>query len=183
MSEKKKRKFEQQVSIYEDDVYRIIRSVFDDHYTAQDLSQTVMERAWKGFHQLRSPKRSKKWVKGITRNTLREYMRKKKTYLSHVDIQFIEDIEKSGQLKAIEADLVDMIIRTEDKKRINAAMRSLHPTLQKIISEHLVGGMKLKTIAMHHEMNYGTVRAYYSKGLKLLKEAYEKLEKGDGRND
>jgi len=182
MSEKKKQKFEEQVSIYEDDVYRIIFSVIGNHHTAQDLSQTVMERAWKGFHQLRSPKRSKKWVKAITRNTIREYMRRKKSYLSHVDIQFIADIEKSGELKAIEADMLDAIITEEDKKRVSEALKTLHPTLQKIIREHLLGEVKLKVIAKHHEMNYGTVRAYYSKGMKLLQEAYARLEKGENRN-
>ena len=182
MSEKKKKKFEEQVSIYEDDVYRIIVSVIGNHHTAQDLSQTVMERAWKGFHQLRSPKRSKKWVKAITRNTLREYMRKKKSYLSHVDVQFIADIEKSGELKAIEADILDAIIRKEDKERVNTAMSTLHPTLQKIIREHLLGEIKLKEVAKYHAMNYGTVRSYYSKGMKLLKDAYAKLEKGEKRN-
>lgn len=182
MNDKKKKKFEEQVSIYEDDVYRIILSVIGDHHTAQDLSQTVMERAWKGFHQLRCPKRSKKWVKGITRNTLREYMRKKKSYLSHVDVQFIDDIEKSGELKALEADILDAIIMKEDKKRVNAAMKTLHPTLQKIIKEHLLGQIKLKDIAKYHEMNYGTVRSYYSKGMKLLKDTCAKLEKGEKRN-
>ena len=147
MSEKKKKKFEDQVGIYKDDVYRIIFSVIEDHHTAEDLTQTVMERAWKGFHQLRCAQRSKKWVKAITRNTLREYMRKKKTYLKHVDIRFIADIEESGELRSIEEDILDAMILKEDKARMREAMKTLHPTIQQIIKEHLLGQVKLKIIA------------------------------------
>ena len=54
--------------------------------------------------------------------------------------------------------------------------------MKEIIKERIFGDITLKEIAEKYNMNYGSVRAFYSKGLKLLKEAYEKLEKGGKLN-
>lgn len=164
---------------YKDDIYRIIYNVIDDHYIAEELTQIVLINAWKGFGSLKNPAKSKAWVKAITRNAIREYMRKKKIYLSLTERKFITDIEEIDTLASIEKDILEAIVEREDIKRVLTALNSMDEKYRMVIKEHLIGHITLKDIAEVHGMNPGSVRVIYSRGMKLLREAYMKLEKGD----
>ena len=170
------------IYVYKDDIYRIIFNVVEEHYTAEDLTQTVMANAWRSFLTLKDYSKSKAWLKAITRNVLREYMRKKKVILSYEDRQLISDIHDESVMKRMEYDIIDLIVKKEKIKLVLTALDSLNEKYRKIIRERIFADIPLKEIADKYEMNYGSVRAFYSKGLRLLKEAYEKLEKGGGLN-
>lgn len=181
MSTETKERFEKLVRVYENDVYRIILNIVNDHHTAQDLTQNVMLNAWKGFHTLREPDKSKAWVKSIAGNVLKEHMRRKKAYLDMVELRDMDNVT-DGELKAMETDILRAIVKKEEKQIVVKAIKELNPTYQKIVREHLLGGITLKDIAKHYEMNYGTVRVYYSKAIKLIKEICERLLKGGELN-
>ncbi len=162
---------------YQDDVYRIIVNVVRDHYLAEELTQVVMVKAWNSFHTLRRTESSKAWVKAITKNVIREYMRKKRVYLSIADRRMFSEME-AKELRNIEGSLLDAIVRKEDVSRVFEALELLDERYSHIIRYNLIGGFSLKEVAAIMNMNYGTVRSYYSKGMRLLRDLYIELEKG-----
>ena len=167
---------------YKDDVYRIIRNVFMDDQLSEDLTQIVMMNAWKSLHTLKDVKKSKAWLKAITRNVIRASMKKKNPVICVEENDLVNDIENNEALQQLEKDIVDIIIVKEEYALIGQALRNLDPIYQMIIREHVVGEIPLKEIAVKNDIKYGTIRVMYSRGLRILKEEYLKLEKGGGLN-
>ena len=167
----------EQVFTYQDDVYRIIINVVNEHYMAEELTQIVMVKAWKSFETLRSPDRSKAWVKAITRNVLREYMRKKKVYISMADRRVFNEMERR-EMRSIELDILEAVVKNEDFARVMTALDMVDETMADIIRKYIIGGATLKEIADYKNMNYGTVREYYRRGMRKLRAIYFDLEKG-----
>lgn len=176
-SDELRQRYLDQVFRYHKDMYRIIMNVVKDHHTAEDLAQIVVIKAWKSFDTLREPEKSKAWVKSITSNVIKEYMRKKKVYLNRTDRRVFSDIEQM-ELRAIEIDIFEAI---EKKERIGIVFRGLDlldTRYSDIIRMHIIGGFSHKEIAGIRHMKPGTVRAYYSKGMRKLRDICEQLEKG-----
>ena len=170
--------FMEQVFIYYNDVYRIIFNVVKHHHNAEDMTQIVMVKAWGSFESLREPDKSKAWIKAITRNVLREYMRKKKMYICRSDRKFFSELEKL-ELKTIEIDILETI---EKKERIGIVFRGLDLLDERysdIIWMHIIGDLGHKEIAGIKRMKHGTVRAYYSRGMGMLQNICNKLENGE----
>lgn len=167
----------EQVFKYQDDVYRIIINVVNEHYMAEELTQIVMVKAWKSFGTLRSPDRSKAWVKAITRNVLREYMRKKKVYISMADRRVFNEMERR-EMRSIELDILEAVVKNEDFARVMTALDMVDENMADIIRKYIIGGATLKEIADYKKMNYGTVREYYRRGMRKLRAIYFDLEKG-----
>lgn len=170
------------IYIYRDDVHRIIKSVIGDEHDTDDLTQMVMINAWKGLSTLKDVKKSKAWVKAITRNVIRAHMKKKIVHISVEEMDLVNDIENHEELHQLETDILDMLVTAESYGMIGKALRSLEPVYQTIIREHVIGDVPLKEIARLHDIKYGTVRVMYSRGLRMLKDAYQKLERGGGLN-
>ena len=167
---------------YQDDIYRIIVNVVREHYLAEELTQVVMVKAWNSFHTLRRPESSKAWVKAITKNVIREYMRKKRVYLSIADRRVFSEME-AKELRNIESDILDAIVRKEDVNRVFKALELVDDRYSNIIRYNLIGGFSLKEVAAIVDMIYGTVRSYYSKGMRMLRDIYIELEKGGRLHD
>lgn len=166
---------------YQNDVYRIIINVVHEHYLAEELTQVVMVKAWNSFHTLHTLDSSKSWVKAITRNVICEYMRKKKVFFSRTDRRVFSDM-KAKELRNIEVDILDAIVEKEDISRVFKALDILETKYSQIIRYHLIGGITLKEVSGILNMNYGTVRCYYSKGMRLLRDIYFELENGGKAN-
>lgn len=171
-------RFRELVYVYKPDVYRIIMSVVEDHYAADELSHIVMIKAWKGFAKLRKPERSKAWVKAITRNVLREYMNEKTIYMNDDDKELVVEFEKIEDLTMIENDILDAIVVKEDIATVFKALNSLDEKYRMVVKMNLLMEMSLKDIADQYGMNPGTVRVIYSRGIKKLAENYRILERG-----
>lgn len=166
------------IYVYKDDVYRIILNVVRDHYVAEDLTQTVMVKAWYGIDSLKHPAKAKSWVRKITENTIRDYMRNKKISITQGDRDLIAGFVSIDELTDIEKDIEHALIVKEDVARVFYALSLLPSKYQEIIRMHLIANLSLKDIAEISNINYGTARVMYSRGMKLLRETYWELEKG-----
>ena len=62
------------------DVYRIIKSVIGDANVTEELTQIVLEKAWRSIESVRDKSKAKEWLKAITRNVLRDHFRREKRY-------------------------------------------------------------------------------------------------------
>lgn len=166
------------IYVYTKDVYSIIINVFNDESIAEELTQKVLFNAWKGFDTLLDINKSKAWVKAITRNVIREYMRKKPPYITADETEMANDLYNREELHEAEKDILDALVEKEAISMVSAALNSLDYEYQQIIREHLIGELSLKEIARRHNIKYGTLRVMYSRGVKMLRNAFHKLEKG-----
>ena len=161
-----------------DDIYRIIFNVVTEHYLAEELTQIVFARAWKFIDTLEDVEKSRNWLKAITRNVLRDHMRRKAARWREEAGEVSMELICEEDLKAMEHDILEVLIVKEDVARLFKALETLDSKYQNVIREHLIGDLTLKEISEYHNLKYGNVRVRYSRGIKLLREAYEKLEKG-----
>lgn len=170
------------IYVYANDIYAIIINVFNDESVAEELSQKVLLNAWKSFDTLLDIKKSKAWVKAITRNVIREHMRKKPPVITVEEKALANELYNREDLHLVESDILEALVKKESIAMVRDALNSLDYEYQQIIREHLIGDLSLKEIARRHNIKYGTLRVMYSRGMKMLRDAYHKLEKGGTLN-
>ena len=85
--------FGQLVKIYQNAVYATAFQIVGDFADAQDITQEVFVEAYIKLHQLRSPDRFAGWLRSVTMNTCRMWIRNRKSLpdivINIIAIQFI----------------------------------------------------------------------------------------------
>lgn len=170
------------IYVHKNDIYRIALNTVRNDYVAEELMQTVLMKAWKGLDSLKYPEKAWSWVKRITENTIRDYLRNKTIYLSQEDRSLFDSFVEVEELLGIERDIEYALVVKEDVARVFEALEYLDLRHQNIIRMHLIGNISLKEIAESSNANYGSVRVMYSRGMKKLREIYWELEKGGKPN-
>ena len=178
----KRELFQKYIQVYKTDVFRIIYNVFLNKYLADELTQEVMLRAWKGLHTLRDVKKSKAWVKTITRNVIREHMKKKSFDVTKEESDLVNDFERHEELHNAEDDILEIVVRQEHSEKIGTALKRIDPVYRMIITRHVIGEMSLKEISRISGISYYLIKDKYKQGLEELKREYMRLERGGGLN-
>lgn len=160
------------------DVKKIIFSVVQDEDIADDLTQTVFEKAWKGLATLENTDKPKPWVKGIIRNEIRNHLKRQKKNKEYTeennDIELISD----NNLKNIEEDILEAYIEKERRKYLVEALSRLDEQSHEIVVLHLVVELSLKQIAEDLNLNYGSTRVFYSRAIEKLRNLFLDIERG-----
>lgn len=149
-----------------------------DRELAQDVTQDVMELAWKQLDQLRNMDSARVWLMQITMNEIRKYYRAQGTIkrgafqeVSYDAAEFAD----SQQLDQIEADVLDIIIQKEQGQLLMAALSQVQEPHQTILDLRLIQELKFAEIAEIMEIREATARVYYGRGVKMLRKEYEAL--------
>lgn len=169
--------FMEKIYVLKDDIYRISISIVPNDKTAEDITQTVLEKAWKGLDTLRDIRKVEPWVKSILRNEIRNHLRIKKredTHHHNTPVELVSDEE----LRHDEQGLIDLMLDMETRSYVLQALEMIDERYRRIIRLHLIADLSLKEIAEIEYLNYGSVRVLYSRGIKKLRELYFVLEKG-----
>lgn len=170
------------IYIYKNDVFRIIYNVFFDKLLAEELTQVVMLNAWKGLHTLKDVKKSKAWVKTITRNVIREHMKKKTFEITVDEADIANDLEGHEELHKLEDDILDIVLKKENYAKLGEALERLDPELRMIVTKHVIGEVTLKDISKETGFKYGKMKEMYKRGIRQLKVEFMRLERGGGLN-
>ncbi|MHC1723437.1 MAG: RNA polymerase sigma factor [Aminipila sp.] len=174
----KKHLFENNIAIYYKDIYRFLRVLTGDRTTAEDLSQNVMEKAWKYINSLKDVNKAKSWLFRIARNEAKTYY--KKTCRRETYEMVSPDIKEewSGET---EKDILDYLVKTEENHILMEALKKLEKKYSQIIILRYVSGLEIKEIAYILDINYNTARTNLHRGLHLLKELYLDLTGSEER--
>lgn len=164
------------------DIFRITMAAISDYHLADEMTQEVLEKAWEKLDSLREQEKVWPWVRGITRNEIRKYIvkrkRRKTSAYESEGLKYITD----QVLKHVEQDVLTLLVESEKRSDVVAALELLDDKYRDIITLYLIGDVSLKEIAEIKQIEYGNARVIYSRGLKKLKELYLDLRKG-GLND
>ncbi len=158
------------------DVYRIIIGVVNET-AAEDMIQTVFEKAWNKLDDLRDKDKVRQWINAIVRNEIRTYFRDRGKCITYLGEDSGTGIVSDEQLKAVEKDILDGLIDREDGRIALAALELLDERSRLVIKLHLIVDMPLKQIAECLNWNYGSTRVFYSRAIRKFREQFFILEK------
>lgn len=140
---------------------------------AEDLTQNVMEKAWKYLYQLKDPDKSKSWIFQIARNEAKTFYKKS----ANIIFYELEPYEQAC-VDDIESDILAILVKKEESMLIMKSLELLDLKYAQIIKLRFIAGLDIKDIAYILDINYSTTRTYLRRGLMHLKDVYLFLEKG-----
>ena len=160
------------------DVKKIIFSVVQDEDLADDMTQGVFEKAWKGLDTLENRENPMPWIKGIIRNEIRSYLRKKKKNIEYLEENDSIELISDNMLMGIEKDILEGVLEKERREYVLKAFKMLDEKSQEILMLHLVVELSLKQIAEDLNLNYGSTRVFYSRAIKKFRSLFLDIERG-----
>ena len=136
--------------------------------SAPDVTQDVFIKVWKNLKKFDYTKASfKTWIFTITRNTITDYLRKKKMVtFSSLDTEeeiFAENIEDEVVLPN------EAMIVMEDKELINNLIDNLPSNYKEVLILHYQEDMTFKEIGELINKPLNTVKSYHHRALTLLR--------------
>ncbi|MBN7771974.1 RNA polymerase sigma factor [Clostridium aminobutyricum] len=167
--------FENHILIYYQDIFRFLMVLTNNRSHAEDLTQNVMEKAWKFLYQLKDPEKSKSWIFQIARNEAKTFYKKSGNTVTY-ETELIPNEQEFTE--PIESDILSILLKREESKLILKSLELLDQKYAQIIKLRFIAGLDIKDIAYILDINYNTTRTHLKRGLKRLKEVYLFLEKG-----
>ncbi len=162
--------FEQQVSTYEDRVYRIAQSMLKDEAIAQDVTQEVLVKLWEHQDEL-DPDGLMAWLTCVTRNAcidkLRARQRRHKRV--RVDNDGVDRAESPGRTPDHHAETEDL------RNHVLNALERVDDPYRRVVALRELQGLKYKEIAETLDMPINTVKVYIHRGRKRLRTQLDHL--------
>ena len=149
-----------------------VRFVGRDH--ANDITQEVFIKVWRNLKKFDINKSQfKTWLFTITRNTITDYLRKKKMILfSTLD----KDEENFADNIKDEAILPDEVYqKLQDKEILNRALDELKDNYKTVLTLYYQEDMTFKEIGEVLGKPLNTVKSYHFRAIQKLKEICTKI--------
>ncbi len=141
---------------YQEDVFRLVRSVVFDLEDAKDITQKAFIKAFNNLKKLRKRDSFRSWLFKIAINLSRDHLRTKKEHLE------LEPWMKVDMENAPEKSL----IKREIKDSVKKAIMNLPPKQHLVVSLRLIKGMSFKEISRHLNIKEETARTNFFFGIK-----------------
>ena len=141
---------------------------FVGHDNASDVSQDVFLKVWKNIRKFNSGKSSfKTWIFTITRNTITDSLRKKKSIpfsmLDTEEVSFEDNIEDETILP------MEVLSKLVDKEFLNNLLDKLSPNYREVLILYYTEDMTFSEIGQLLGKPMNTVKSYHHRALNQLK--------------
>ena len=173
MSKKKDQYFEEELLPRYERIYRLVRVSVRSEKDAEDITQTVFEKAYKKLWQLRDLEWGPLWLRSIARNEVRQYER---DLAKTPKVVFLEDEKENLKEETTSGDLSDLLLREELHRNLEKALWLLDERYREIVALRLLWGIPLIDIARDRNLNVNTVRSRMRRGLIQLRKHLKALE-------
>ena len=159
------------------DVYRIIKSVIGDANVTEELTQIVLEKAWRSIESVRDKSKAKEWLKAITRNVLRDHFRREKRESGNWANEDPSAVITIKMADYLEPDPLSIALEREAQSQALEAVSCLAERDRELIWKHLIQEIQLKDIAHEKGLKPANMQRIYAISLRNLKRVYqEKFE-------
>ncbi len=142
---------------------------------AKDIVQDVFVKVWKNINKFDINRASfKTWILTITRNTITDYLRKKKS-MSFSSL----DKEAESFAENIEDDVIlpdEALIKLEDKELLNSLLDKLPFHYREVLILYYQEDMTFNEIGQLLNKPLNTVKSYHHRALIKLKDEIKKQE-------
>lgn len=164
--------FGELVEIYQKFVYGCVFSDLNNKEDAEDLSQEVFIKAWRGISEFRLDSTFATWLYKIAKNTVRDYIRKNERRPRKAD-----DAEEI--LNVIESDTEtpeQTVLRREERDMIISFIETLPEEQKTAITYRDLMGITYLEIADITEVTVGTVKSRISRARETVKKMISESE-------
>jgi len=160
--------------------YRLVRSFFTKRgFTpeeAEDLTQEVFLRVYKGRASFRGESRFTTWLFQICANLFRNELRDRSAQKrDHTEVR-LDDGTLGSEAEQLEddseegADPVRRALREEAKTKLRAALADLPPQMRRCVELRVDEDLKYREIAARMGVSIDTVKAHLFQARQILKE-------------
>lgn len=148
-------------------IYNYSRRFVGEDY-ANDVTQEVFIKVWRNLNKFDNSKAHfRTWLFAIARNTITDYLRKKKIVLfSSLDTEE-ETFEQNIEDKVILPD--QALIKLEDKEYLNKVLKQLPPNYKEVLILYYQEDMTFKEIGEVLNKPLNTVKSYHHRAIILLR--------------
>lgn len=173
--------FEKYILPHYDGIYKYLCRLTEDEEIAIDLTQETMEKGWYNIDKLNSVTTAKAWIFRIATNEYKLYFRAQNAQKRlHMEAErYNEDGELIIEnISSGEPDPLEHIICIGDRRAIIEALNHIDIPYRIILNLYLIEELTFNEIGEIIEKPNSTVQYQYKKGLRLLKEEFDKIVEG-----
>lgn len=144
----------------------------------EEIAHQAILEGYEKLYSLREPEKLLSWLTTVAKRLYNRERARNRMLIHENDCEYGTDIIENI---ASDEDILDELVRNEDREYITRLVLKLDSKDSSIILLRYKDGMSLKDIALTLDMNYSTVRSLHTRALAKLKEIIEG-EKG-GRDN
>lgn len=164
--------FGELVEIYQKFVYGTVLSDLKNREDAEDVSQEVFIKAWKGISEFRQDSTFATWLYKIAKNAVRDFVRKNEKRISPAP-----DGEEELQTVSSDADTPEQAaLKHEEKSELMAIIDALPEEQREAITYRDLMGITYLEIADITGVTVGTVKSRISRAREALKKKISESE-------
>ncbi|MDD2766939.1 MAG: RNA polymerase sigma factor [Candidatus Moranbacteria bacterium] len=163
--------FEMLTKQYLSRLYNFIFQFTHEEQVTEDIVQETFIKVWKNIDRLDQNKSFKTWIFTIAKNTLYDYLKKKKSipFSSFVDEEGENTLEVIDEDALLPNEVMENAERIEDLERALARVPELYRILLVLAYRE---DFSLREIAHILDEPYNTIKSRHQRALKLLKKAF-----------
>ncbi len=157
--------FEALVGPWIEEMYRAAAAIVGEG-DARDVTQDALVDAWRGYSQLRDPRRARPWLHAIVANRCRKHLRSRRSRPQLISVE-----PPAGSVGDRSAELAE-------RDRLDRAFTSLTADQRIAVVLHHVVDLSVPEVAVVLSVPEGTVKSRIHTGVERLRAALE--VEGDG---
>lgn len=166
------------VAVHELELRRYLWKNVNDYHLVDDLTQTIMEKAWKNLHQLKSSKTAKSWVFQIATNVLTDQFRRDASRPVIITFDYEEE-NPLNNIEFVEQSALDAVISNFEVSSAKRALSYMKPDEVHMIRMRYLDLMSQKEMAREFAMKSGTFSSKLCRVVKKFKKVYKLVENGE----
>lgn len=149
-------------------VYNYCRHYLKDDYLAQDAVQEVYITALKNLIKLNDPTLFVAWLNRIAFTVCYDICKKRDVDYGDLDVdsEIMEDIKDTSGQYDPEGNALD----SDEKVRLNAALKKLNPTLQHLVTLRYINNLKIDEIVSMTDLSRSTVKRHLQTAVEQLQQ-------------
>ncbi|MBE9520332.1 MAG: RNA polymerase sigma factor [Proteobacteria bacterium] len=168
--------FQKLVSLFQEDIYRMLYYRTYSRMDAEDLSQEVFVQAYKKINSLKNAERFKSWLYSIAANRFRDFTRKRKLLtffgLSSSDVlDSLADNSDDSSNRVLE--------KMEQEKfwhQVKKLLADLSDLEREVFTMRFMDQLKIGEIAIVLQKNESTVKTHLYRALQKMKKQSSTLK-------
>ena len=168
--------FEQLLTRYQAQVYRLCFRMAGNADDAQDLTQEAFIKAWRNLPGFRFDCAFSTWLYRLTSNVCLDFLRAQRRRQTVSLTMENEDGEEALFDLPDAAPLPEeQVLAGDEHSRLNRALSLLEPQQRQLLALRVVNDLSYTEIAAALEIKEGTVKSRLSRAREALRKKYEKI--------
>ncbi|KPK00421.1 MAG: hypothetical protein AMJ60_01460 [Desulfobacterales bacterium SG8_35] len=160
--------FQELVSIFQEDIYRLAYYRTFSQMDAEDLTQEVFEQAYRKMNSLHDPLRFRAWLYSIAVNRCNDFLRKRK-YLALLRIRTAEEQDFMNTVNDMSNSYNDRIEKKRFWKQVKSILHKLSAMEREVFTLRFMDHRNINEIAAILDKNESTIKTHLYRALNKVR--------------